>query len=374
MDPRLIVEVIESYPVLKGLSLQPLTGTAGLSGAGLWKLSSRIETDQPLYCLRRWPASHPSLDHLGWIHRILDFAVVSGLDFIPRALPNIHQQTIVQGGGWLWEVTPWMPGMADRNAVRHPRRMTSMMTALARFHQTTARFQAELKPSANVQERWRQLQAIPRLIRELEGYEWNRPAGWPFSDRLRSALGKLCGRFLASAEELARQINRCSLPFPDSSTGLLLDPASPSSAGHWIETMYPVQPVIRDVWWDHLLFSGNELTGLIDFGAMRLDVVACDLARLLGSCLDWTAADAEFRDRALAAYQRVRPLSQGELQLIPWLDCSGVLLGSAQWLRWLLLEERLFPNWQVVTERVEHLLGRLETLLQGGFESGQMVQ
>jgi Ser/Thr protein kinase RdoA (MazF antagonist) len=368
MDPRLIVQIIESYPLLQGLTVQPLAGRGGLSGALIWKLSRPAEDRQSSFCLRRWPVSHPSREHLSWIHQVLKFAVTNGIDFIPGPLPNRHQQTIVQGGGYLWEVTRWMPGVADRNALHNPQKLRGMMTALASFHQVAARFQTALKPSPNLRERWHQLQAIPGWIQQLDHYEWHSSAGPAFSPRLLAVLQKLSLRFRQSAEKLSRQICQFSLPYCSGSP--LWSGESPASAGDLLKSLYPVQPVIRDVWWDHFLFSGDELTGLIDFGAMRTDVVSCDLARLLGSRLDRTPADAELWERALTAYQQVRPLSQGELELIPWLDSSGVLLGSAQWLRWLLLEGRVFSDWELVTERVEHLLGRLETLLQAGIGSG----
>src|SRR5262249_8929486 len=59
---------------------------------------------------------------------------------------------------------------------------------------------------------------------------------------------------------------------------------------HWLQAWsrhtWPLQPCLCDVWHDHLLFEGDRLTGLVDYGAVKLDHVAVDLARLLGSLLD----------------------------------------------------------------------------------------
>ena len=66
-------------------------------------------------------------------------------------------------------------------------------------------------------------------------------------------------------------------------------------------TGYRCQPCLRDIWHDHLLWTGDRVTGLIDPGSCRSDNVAIDLSRLLGSLVgDDTAA----WDRGLAAYDR----------------------------------------------------------------------
>lgn len=43
-----------------------------------------------------------------------------------------------------------------------------------------------------------------------------------------------------------------------------------------------VQLCFTDVHRDHVLYSGDEVTGLIDYGAVKLDSPAVDLARLFG--------------------------------------------------------------------------------------------
>ena len=67
-----------------------------------------------------------------------------------------------------------------------------------------------------------------------------------------------------------------------------------------------VQPVLRDARPEHFLFEDGRLSGLVDFGAMGVDSVAADLARLIG---DWFDGDRDLRREALAAYEAVRPLS-----------------------------------------------------------------
>src|SRR5205085_7730253 len=60
-----------------------------------------------------------------------------------------------------------------------------------------------------------------------------------------------------------------------------------------------LQPAIRDVHHEHVLFTGDQVTGLIDFGALRIDTPLTDVARLVGSLV---GDDAEARRIALDAY------------------------------------------------------------------------
>ena len=45
----------------------------------------------------------------------------------------------------------------------------------------------------------------------------------------------------------------------------------------------PVQPCLRDVWHDHVLFVGDAVSGIVDPAAARTDTVAADISRLVGS-------------------------------------------------------------------------------------------
>jgi Ser/Thr protein kinase RdoA (MazF antagonist) len=123
-----------------------------------------------------------------------------------------------------------------------------------------------------------------------------------------------------------------------------------------------LQPCIRDVWHAHILFTGEEVSGIVDFGAMRPENVAADVARLLGSLAGDNPADWE---RGLAAYQAVRPLADDELRLVTAFDRSTVLLGGLQWLEWLYLEEREFANRSGVLKRVDEFVSRLSSLSRG---------
>jgi homoserine kinase type II len=118
----------------------------------------------------------------------------------------------------------------------------------------------------------------------------------------------------------------------------------------------PLQPCLRDARPEHLLFSGDRVTGLIDFGAMAIENVAADLARLLG---DWVGPDTSVRAEALDAYTAVRPLETVEIAMLDVFEDSSALLGAGHWVRWHFLEGRTFPGTSPVAGGIERGLKRL---------------
>jgi homoserine kinase type II len=98
------------------------------------------------------------------------------------------------------------------------------------------------------------------------------------------------------------------------------------------------------------------VTGLIDFGAMGIESVAADLARLLG---DWVGADTGLRAEALDAYASIRPLAAVEIALIDVFEDSSALLGAGHWVRWHFLEGRTFDAPSAVAAGIERGLERL---------------
>ena len=101
------------------------------------------------------------------------------------------------------------------------------------------------------------------------------------------------------------------------------------------------------------------MSGIVDFGAMRVDAVAGDIARLLGSLV---GDDPIGWQGGLSAYESVRPLSTSELALIPAFDRSGILLGAINWLDWIYLQGRQFNDLYAVRARLEVAIHRLERL------------
>ncbi len=121
----------------------------------------------------------------------------------------------------------------------------------------------------------------------------------------------------------------------------------------------PLQWCLRDVKCDHVLFAGERVSGLIDFGAAAVDSVAGDVARLVGSLVgdareDWPPA--------LEAYHACRQLSPDERRAIHCFDRGGTLAAAANWLRWLFVEERSISQAEAVQAQLVGLCDRLRAL------------
>jgi homoserine kinase type II len=134
----------------------------------------------------------------------------------------------------------------------------------------------------------------------------------------------------------------------------------------------PLQPCIRDIWHDHVLFTGSRVTGLIDFGAVAIDTPATDIARLLGSLADVTPLP--FREgpgegsnepnvwhEGLTAYSAIRPLSEKESLAVTALDAAGPILAGCNWIRWIYSDRREFENRGQIYERFRRIVSRTAT-------------
>ena len=251
------------------------SGAGGLSGALFW----RITTSTGPLCLRRWPREHPSREQLDWIHRVLEHVGAEGVNVVPVPWKAANGRGSVEHDDHLWELTRWMPGRAlDREACDGPQ-LESALKALAQFHLAASTFPRRMPaaaPSPGLAER---LAEFDRLFQgeyeQLRGV-LSTGIGWP--------------EFEFRAHRIVERFGELAAPL----RAMLSDRAA---------TCVPLQPCIRDVRQEHVLFEGVHVTGLVDFGAMGIESVAADLARLLGSMV---ADDQAAWRQGLAAYESVR--------------------------------------------------------------------
>ena len=283
-----------------------LGNAGGFSGAKLWRYAS----PRGVLLVRRWPDPGPGKALIEQIQKWVGCA--GDLGFVPLPIPTKTGMTLVELDGHLFELTPWMPGQAERHRPPSLSRVKSMFRGLAAFHQRLARERTEgfspgLVDRANELERLR-LGEFDRLRQVVD------LVGASVSARLALDWLKLAER---AANNLLVELRR---------QGSL---------------RFSIQPTLRDARPDHFLFEGDQLTGLVDFGAMGRETVAADLARLLAEAL---GADRAARSVALQAYESIRPLRVEEARVIPVFERANALLSPARWVRWWLVEPRTFDD------------------------------
>lgn len=305
-----------------------------MSGALFW----RLDTPRGELVLRRWPTEHPSPERLRFIHAVLQHASQRGVSILPLPIATADGESFVSHAGHLWELARWLPGTADYERAPSPAKLRAALAALAKFHQATADFRCEAESDTTSSAVGRRL---PRL-RELESVDFTEMAA-PIAGGNWPGLGPVARRFV---ELLPRAV-----------------PLATSWLAPLAEVPLVLQPCLRDVWHDHVLFTGDEVTGLLDCGAIDVDSPTGDVARLLGSFV----SDDEVGWRVgLEAYAAIRPLSPDERRTIVALDAAGTVLAGCNWIRWIYVEGRTFENPPQVERRFQRLLERLEQLVRRG--------
>jgi len=312
-------------------NLESLGNAGGFSGAQFW----RLETPRGHLCLRCWPPEHPDRERLQFIHGVLKH-VVAECD-VPLPLATSQGDTFVEQAGHFWQLEPWLPGAADFQEKPNDARLTAAMSALANFHKAAETFPhsgAAEGPSPGFAARLAKTRSwtdekITRLLQAIQSAR--RPEHEPIIPLVR----EIVTLYRSSAAEVERTLAAVEA------------------------RQLPLQPCLRDIHDGHVLFEGDEVSGLIDFGSMRIDHVTCDVARLLGSLV---ADDVGRRQAALIAYEEVRPITMSDRVLIRIWDRSTSLLSGMNWLEWIFLDGRTFPDYTTIAARLEKIRDRLRVL------------
>ncbi|MBX7074900.1 MAG: phosphotransferase [Pirellulales bacterium] len=303
-----------------------LGSAGGFSGARFW----RWQSPAGHWCLRQWPLEHPTPSRLQLVHSVLRHAGAKGFTQLPLPVVTASGESFVRWRGHLWELTPWLPGRADFHDRPTSDRLVAALETLARFHVAVADFEPHAAgPSPGLAERreWtaRLLGGELELLRRAT-------VQCPLGE-----LGDLPARILGVAAQRLGAIQR-----------ELRDAQA---------MVVPLQPAIRDIWHDHVLFADDRVAGIVDFGALRFESVAGDVARLTGSLVGNDRAQWQ---TAMIAYERLRPLSEVERALVSIFDRSGVVLSGLSWIQWLFMEDRQFEDLSAVRSRLMQIVARLE--------------
>lgn len=319
------------------------TAAGGLSGSAVARV---LLPERGCWALKTLP---PAMDRPRgrWLHRFLRHLHSGPLPFIPQVAQLGDGDDVWEDPqGRLWEVLSWMPGQPQHQPTAAEK--AAAIAAVAAVHARAASFPegpATWGMPASLKER-------AARCRQLEPASWRqrlrergRPAGHGAD---RAAAERIETALTAAAERLEKEgaapLRRMGASTPEP---------------EWLLT------VVRDLTAEHLLFaevgsrSEPRVSGLIDFHAARLDSPACDLGRLLASWCGGLPKPAEVREtvHAYAAASAAcggRSLDGSQLcERIGLMAATGVLLGLDNWVRWVVQEQRCFPNWAAVAGRLE---------------------
>ena len=341
-----IADVLLAYPAnCQPRVIQPLGGSGGFSGASLWRLTaSRGEL-----CLRRWPLEQ-SESRLEWTQGVIGHVSRCGFRLLPAPIATRGGQGFLRFDDYLWELTPWLPGRADYWSDRRPERLSDALLNLARFHRASESF--------------------PERLTDFEAFVsvsslTKRPS--PGIAERKSLAARLHSGYLAELRE-AIASNSSAIPELVQPAVEFLQRATPHL--HWLEQRLDeasrlrvsLQPCLRDVWHDHVLFIGDRVSGMVDVGSMRMENVAGDVSRLLESLC---GNDVQNWSIGMAAYEAVRPLSTDEHLLVDAFRSSQLLLAGVKWVEWVFVERRSFADPTTVVRRMEHILSRLSAAFSG---------
>jgi Ser/Thr protein kinase RdoA (MazF antagonist) len=256
-------------------------------------------------------------------------SVASELPIVADPLATKSGATFVEHAGHFWELAHWKQGAPQDGSLASKERLRAAFHAVAKFHQLAAHYE-------------RRRGAAPSIADRHERTEYMQHRGLA---EIKSAMQSIAIGPLNDAARVLYQLAQHSLT--DSKRPVHL----PVAAKLWL------QPVIRDIHREHVLFSGDEVSGLIDFGALRIDTPLADVARLIGSL---AGDDVAARQFCIDCYSELAPLSQEDRGLIDLLDDSGLILSALNWLMWLYVERRDMGGDQPIIRRLQELTARLK--------------
>ena len=314
--------------------------TCGFSGAIITKLFGAMGE----FSLRGWPQNSLPRARLAGLHRLAAEVHRHGVTQVPVPIAALDGSTVVEAHGRYWQLEPWMTGEADFWENPNQQRLRAAMICLAQWHQAAANF------GPRRQERdWFESRAgctSPAVAERLE--------------LIQQFNSQTCEHI---HQELKQQESGVPRELAETILRLYQQAAGRVAAelNSIREFQFHLQPCIRDIWHDHILFTNNQVTGLIDLGACRTENVTTDLARLLGSLV---GDDRQAWKTALDVYQQQRPLTLDELRLVKVFDRSTVVLAGMIWLDRLYLQKRRFANPGRVIERLNRIRERLEHLVR----------
>ncbi len=315
-----IIRILREYDIQRPDSVVTFHDGEGFSGSGIWKVAHGSR----FYCLKQWPPGKPSDRTRHLIGHVIPAVQQQGLPIAAPLETRDGNRFILLENCW-WDLSPWLPGAPGKHSTLTEVQLQQAMEWLARYHNLAADLLSEFGRSAAILYRL-------QLSRQLLDGQLNR-----LVERKYAGLAPgLADLFINQAiQQLPRLL------------GVIEE---------YADRELVLVPALSDIWSDHLFFQNEEVSGVIDFGAMKLDSPCLDIARLLGS---YTGDDGSVLARGIKHYQAARSLNEQDIELIELFDHANVVLSGVQWLIWLGPEQRVFKQMAKVNQRLKSLAQRM---------------
>jgi len=298
-----------------------------------------VEAAAGNFCLRGQSQETLSIDRLQYIQAVLWQSIYEGFDLVPLPLETREHKGIVECGGRLWELLPWLEGhKIDSFEKVDSTQVVSAMLALAQFHEVTSTFPLPNEP----------LGLSPAIQKHFA--RWKSWAGGEIhelANRIRSWQRETSD--LQASDFQEGELIRESLVLLDHF--LVFGGEAMTMLARGGRLPVPIQPVIGNVSRRHLLYDEAGLCGIIDFKELGADSVSLDIASLLGSL---AGNDPKLWSYGLKAYRSLRPLNDEELYLMMAFDFAEMILVGLEWLNLLFFKRREFRR-----EQKQAILDRL---------------
>lgn len=340
-----VLQVLQNWPATRvGAVVRPITNRTSFSGAEIW----RVEGNDRKFALRRWQPRLTAED----LQPIHDFqqSLAVRLPVIPALEATSAGNTFAEFDGRLWELAAWAPGKADESPAPSHERLCAAMRMLAAIHNASeqpgeilrgaGRIVADVSiasPRSGSLSMLRRQERLTRIL-QVELKPLTHTISNIADSKEREIAGQAVNLIATLAARLRHQAAVCGA------------------------FSLPLQRRLGDARREHFLFTGDEVTGIVDFGAVDVDSPAGDVARLLGGL---AGADRQRWALGLAAYEELHPLTDDERQAALVFDSTGAAISAANWIHWLFQDSAaLAPSVDraAAVDRLRQLVERLRVL------------
>ncbi len=276
-------------------SMAILGGSSGFSGSSFARVA---DSRGHVWCLRRWPDGYDE-QQLRFIHQALRHSRAYGFWGVPALAHTRRGDTALRYNDSLFDAQAWIAGkppgalpawdgpVPNRACALTPTQLDSLAAALAAFHRSVARLQpyaeAQCLPLA---QRLTELHAESRTRQQHLAACIERHAQAGTDATLAARWLKLMPEALALATEVLQ-----AYPAGAFSTATLCH---------------------GDLWAPHVLFDGNNLSGLVDFESLCFSSAAAELAQAILHFGGW-----QIRDSFVRTYEQHTTLRVEDKAVLP---------------------------------------------------------